>query len=179
MSTVVESTRPTDGAVVPQYNDKNAAGYVAPPPGMRYVRVNSKVVIGEDGKPVVTKSKAKGKGRNKKSKAVYAVPATKLPSADTPDFKVLDQAKLKIGDFADPLDYHKWEVWYYTERAKIAQRDADAMASLGDSKEARQDSLEDMRIITAARNLLARRQGGAKSRLADLLGELYAEGKTE
>lgn len=170
-------TTATDATVVApavQYDDKNAPGYKAPPAGMRYVRANGKVLIGQDGNPVAVKSKKSGK-RNKGKKPVYTVPATKLPSAETLGFNVESHAKLKLADFVDPLDYSKWEVWYYEQRVAIAKKDVERLASLGTTVDERKDAMEDARLMKALTNLMSKRGGAQKKKLSEMLGNLYAE----
>lgn len=126
----------------------------------------------------VEKKKRKGGNRNKPKKPVWAKPSEKLTSHETPGFDVTSHARLKSVDFADPLDYAKWDVWYYEQRLHAAKRAVETMLSLGSTPEERKAAASEARIMQAYEALVARRkaQGGGKAAaLAERLGKLFDE----
>lgn len=113
----------------------------------------------------------------KEKKPTFGVPGDKFGASETPGFDVTIHAKLKPTDFKDPLDFLRWEVWYYTERAAASQREVDTMLSLGSTPEERKEASEELRLLKALEKLAAKRKASgnsaAVSRLSDKLGDLF------
>lgn len=120
---------------------------------------------------------AKKTRKPKEKKPTFGVPSEKFSSHSTPGFDVSVHAKLKPADFRDPLDFLRWEVWYYTERANAAQREVDTMLSMGSTPEERKEASEELRLLKALEKLAAKRKASgnsaAVSRLSDKLGDLF------
>lgn len=120
---------------------------------------------------------AKKQRKPKPKKPTFAVPSERFFESATPGFNVEIHAKLKPADFRDPLDYARWEVWYYTERAKVSQREVDLMLSLGATPTERKEASEELRLLKALEKLAMRRKESgntaAISRLSDKLGDLF------
>lgn len=175
MSTAETTT--VEAPAAPQYDNPTAPGYVAPPEGYRYrkSRETGKVIILADGKPETVKKK-QGK-RNKAKKPTYTVPEGRLRSHETPGFNYETMAKLKPTDFADPLDHAMWEKGYYEQKVTMANKDIERIRSLGATPEERNEAKEELRMLKAMENLLAKKSGNAaaKSRLVERLGALFAE----
>ena len=52
-------------------------------------------------------------------KAKYPVPDSKLGEWKTPGFDIKKHCKLRQSDFADPLDYAKWNYWYIETKYRL------------------------------------------------------------
>lgn len=179
MSTVAEPTTPVATKPVAEMNADERLKHFGPPPeGMRYLRVGGNIIIDEGTKrPILAKKKATGK-RNKPKKPVYAVPAGKLRSHETPGYDINSHARLKQADFADPLDFSKWDVWYYERRLADAKSAVLNMEALGSTPEERKERQDDARVIQAVERLTAKIKaspaGATKTALQERLGQLFA-----
>lgn len=124
----------------------------------------------------------KKKRKPKATKPIFPGPADKFGSHETPGFDVTVHAKLKPSDFKDVLDFLRWEVWYFTERASVAQREVDTTLSMGSTPEERKEASEELRLLKALEKLAAKRKASgntaAVSRLSDRLGDLFQSTST-
>lgn len=168
-------------AVAAQYDNPTAPGYVPPPDGMRYMKnpVDKKVLIGQDGKPVVMPKK-KSKGRKKGKKPTFLVPDGGFGSVEpaTQGFDVNKHAKLKPSDFPDPLHWAQWEQWYFEQRVAQCKADVERLLELGSTVEERKAAQEENRAMKAIEELLAKK-GGKSSKMLERLGKLFAEASSK
>lgn len=169
--------KPVDTTSLPT-KEEAVAKFGNPVDGYRYMVKDGKVQIGQDGKPITLKKKAGGT-RNKPKKPIFPVPAGKLRSSDTPGFDISSHARLKVTDFADPLDHAKWLVWFYGENMKNAEQNVKNIAALGNTPDERKAAADKNRLITAMENLgkrtIASGTAAEKSAMMERLGKLFAE----
>lgn len=129
---------------------------------------------------VKAKRKSGGKGtRTRKGKKEYQKPDGGFRTSELKDFVVGTHAKPKISDFADPLDYQTFNVWYCEQLLNQAKRDKEQMLSLGATIEDRKANLEELRL----RKMVANKMAEAKAtndpakiaKTADWLQSMLAE----
>lgn len=152
-----------------------------PPAGKRYIRSNGKLIIGQDGFPATGARKAKG-SRNKPRKPKYGVPSTKLRTHETPGFDINSMARLRDVDFADPLDFLKWDVWYYEQKVEQAKKAVANLSALGSTPEERNKAKEVNRAMEALERLIAAQVASGNPALAgamqERLGKLFSDVQT-
>lgn len=158
--------------------DERLAHFGKPPDGFRYLKANGNYIIdGATGKPVLVKKKASTK-RKKATKPQYTVPATKLRSSETPGFDIGSHARLKFSDFADPLHFAEWDLWYYRQKVAQCEMNVKNIASSGATPEERQAKQNDVKVLNATAALVAKAKslpaGSAKTALQAQLAELFA-----
>jgi len=127
------------------------------------------------------KGPKKGTKRNKPSKLDYEVAEGKLQSSETPGFDITKHKKLVSTSFADPLDFAKWQVWYFEQMLAKAQNEVEEMRGMGDTAEARAAAREMARILKSMENFVAAQvAAGSKlsSGLQERLGALYGKAST-
>lgn len=187
MSTVTENNV-TSGEVTKTMDEIKAMTleeqlkfFGAPPEKQRYMKKDGKLVIGADGKPVTMAKKPKG-SRNKPKKPTFAIEGGKLRSSETPGFDVDLHAKLKASDFADVLDFAKWEVWYFDQKKQKAEANVKTLAAMGNTPEERKEAQDAARLLAAMEKLVAKTKGSgnasAKSAIMERLGAMFAESQS-
>jgi len=76
------------------------------------------------------------------AKIEFGVPEGKFLSKETPGFECRFEnkgghKKLKPEDFACPMDWFEWQLWYHNEFARMAKYERDEYRALGDTEEQR------------------------------------------
>lgn len=144
------------------------------------VQSNGTEAVGTGVTSAATETKSKKGKRNKPKKPVFAVPKGGFKLAtDVVGYDVGVFAKLKPSDFSDPLEYSRWEVWYYQQKAAVAQKEVDTMLSMGSTPEERKEASAELRLLKALAALAAKRKSGgntsALSRLSEQVGSLFQD----
>lgn len=142
--------------------------------------------------PVQTTSVPGGNGKSRKGKkgGKGRAPGTEYPVADggirfadgkfvDPDkwstpFKHGVHNKLKTDQFADVLDYHRYNVWINRMNLAEAEADCKRVASLGGTPEDRNAMSEDLRLMKLVERRMMERMG-AKAGGASGILKLFAE----
>lgn len=137
---------------VKQYDDPKAPGYVKPPDGMSYIRVNGKAVIQIDGTPAMRprkQSKTGGKKKGKKAGLQVAKPQGGFATADAAKsgFQVGVHSKLKDSDFTDILEARRWEQWYYEQLVARCAKECEQLQQLGSTPESREKVQADLKLF--------------------------------
>lgn len=164
-----------------------AANLPEAPEGKRYVIAAGIVVRDQSGNPVLCEKKKRGskpgaKRKGRKASPQYSVPEGKLRSHETPGF-TLDMQCLKADAFADVLDFHKWSVWYFGERAKAAQARVDTLLSQGNTPEERSAVESAAKLSAAFQKLISEASAGGNSALSaailQQLGQTFANAQAK
>lgn len=129
------------------------------------------------------------KKRNKATKPKFALPlnaegkSVAYPSGTTPEsivgFNVDANPMLKELDFADPLDYAQWRVWYFSERMKSAQREVENINSLGKTFEERKSARDEAKLLKFVESALGKiggaSPGAKKDAMQSRIEEMFAK----
>lgn len=143
---------------------------------MRVDRPIGKGLLADTTGAVLTKDRKKSTGRNKPKKPQFAI-SGKLTSAVTAGFDVEKHAKLKETDFTDPLDFAKWEIWYFDQKKDAAQKRHDNLAALGSTPEERKAAKDNAKLLNGLDDLVKSCENNPelKAKLTERFGDLFAK----